>query len=203
MLVALLALVMATTGSAVAASLITSKQIKDGTISTKDLSKKTVKALKGKAGPAGLAGPAGPAGPKGDAGAAGAKGDKGDKGDTGNTGPRGPSDAYSVGDASDSGSAPPLTLSLPAGDFVISAKVTGYSPSTAAVTTLCFLSAGASDLNMYGSLENSGHTQETVSGTITAHLDSPGDVTLSCISGSGTATFGFANITATQVGALH
>src|SRR3954447_4931968 len=83
MLVALLALVMATTGSAVAASLITSKQIKDGTIQTKDISKKAQKTLKGKAGatgPAGAAGAAGAAGPAGPAGAQGAKGDKGDAG---------------------------------------------------------------------------------------------------------------------------
>jgi hypothetical protein len=86
MLVALLALVMATTGSAVAASLITSKQIKDGTIQTKDISKKARKALKGQRGPVGPAGAQGPAGAAGTAGAAGAKGDKGDKGDTGATG---------------------------------------------------------------------------------------------------------------------
>jgi hypothetical protein len=86
MLVAVLALVLAMTGSAVAASVITSKQIKDGTIQTKDLAKKTVTALKGKQGSAGLAGPTGAAGPAGVAGpqgGAGAKGDKGDKGDIG------------------------------------------------------------------------------------------------------------------------
>ena len=75
MLVALLALVLAMTGSAVAASLITSKQIKDGTIQVKDLSKATINALKGKQGTAGPQGPAGAQGPqgaKGDTGAAGA-----------------------------------------------------------------------------------------------------------------------------------
>ena len=81
MLVAILALIMAMGGSAVAASLITSKQIKDGTIQTKDISKKARKALKGNRGARGLQGPAG---------APGAKGDKGDKGDTGPaTGPAG------------------------------------------------------------------------------------------------------------------
>src|SRR4051812_30891365 len=73
-LIALLALVMACTGSAVAASLITSKQIKDGTIQTKDISKKALKALKGKSG---VQGAQGLQGPKGEQGA------KGDKGDTG------------------------------------------------------------------------------------------------------------------------
>src|SRR3954469_5338453 len=86
MLVALVALVMATTGSAVAASLITTKQIKDGTITTKDINKKAIKSLKGKTGPTGPQGATGPQGPKGDAGAAGGKGDKGDKGATGDPG---------------------------------------------------------------------------------------------------------------------
>jgi hypothetical protein len=83
MLVALLALVMATTGSAVAASLITSKQIKNGTIQTTDISKKAQTALKGNRGATGAQGALGPQGTKGDTGPAGAKGDKGDKGDTG------------------------------------------------------------------------------------------------------------------------
>jgi hypothetical protein len=86
MLVALLALVMASTGSAVAASLITSKQIKDGTIQTKDISKKAQKALRGKTGPQG---PQGMHGPKGDTGATGAQGPKGDTGDPGTNGTNG------------------------------------------------------------------------------------------------------------------
>src|SRR3954470_10525714 len=72
MVVAVVALLVALSGSAVAASLITSKQIKDGTIQTKDLAKTARASLKGKAGPAGPAGPVGPAGPNGDTGAAGA-----------------------------------------------------------------------------------------------------------------------------------
>jgi hypothetical protein len=80
MLVAILALVLATTGSAVAASLITSKQIKDGTIQTKDISKKAQKSLRGKTGAKGATGATGAAGP---AGAAGPKGDKGDVGPAG------------------------------------------------------------------------------------------------------------------------
>jgi hypothetical protein len=80
MIVAIIAVVMAMGGSAVAASLITSKQIKNGTIQLVDISKKAQKSLKGKAGATGPQGPVGPAGP---AGAAGQTGPKGDKGDTG------------------------------------------------------------------------------------------------------------------------
>src|SRR5215216_4894037 len=83
--VAFLALVIAMSGSAVAASLITSKQIKDGTIQVKDISKtaraklaaKTVAGLPGPQGPAGTAGQAGAQGPNGDAGTPGEKGAQG------------------------------------------------------------------------------------------------------------------------------
>jgi hypothetical protein len=93
MIVALLALVLALSGSAVAASLITSKQIKDGTIQTRDLSKKAVKALqsgRGLAGAQGIAGPQGQKGDKGDAGEKGQTGERGEKGARGETGPTGP-----------------------------------------------------------------------------------------------------------------
>jgi hypothetical protein len=71
LLVALAALVFATTGSAVGASLITSKKIKDGTIQTKDISKKARGKLKGNTGPQGPQGPQGTPGAKGDTGAPG------------------------------------------------------------------------------------------------------------------------------------
>jgi hypothetical protein len=58
--------------SATAAFVVTSKNIKNGTIQTVDLSAKARKALKGKAGPAGARGPQGPAGPQGPPGFVGA-----------------------------------------------------------------------------------------------------------------------------------
>jgi hypothetical protein len=58
--------------SATAAFVVTSKNIKNGTIQTIDLSAKAKKALKGKAGPAGARGPQGQPGPQGPAGFAGA-----------------------------------------------------------------------------------------------------------------------------------
>ncbi len=56
LVVGITALIVATSGSAVAASLITSARIKDGTIQLKDISKKTRTALKGQRGPAGATG---------------------------------------------------------------------------------------------------------------------------------------------------
>lgn len=83
MAVALAALLVAMSGSAVAASLITSKQIKDGTIQTKDLSKRARSALNGVRGPAGPAGLTGPQGPNGETGTAGAAGKDGAPGKDG------------------------------------------------------------------------------------------------------------------------
>ncbi len=73
-----IALVVAMSGSAVAASKITSAQIKDGTITGNDiknraitpakLSASAMQGMRGPAGPGGPAGPAGAAGPQGPAG---------------------------------------------------------------------------------------------------------------------------------------
>jgi hypothetical protein len=100
-----------------AASLITGKQIKNGTLTGRDVRNSSLTgadvrdgslfagdfkpgqlpaAAKGEqgpagpAGPTGAAGPIGPAGPKGDTGATGPTGPAGPKGDTGATGPTGP-----------------------------------------------------------------------------------------------------------------
>ena len=96
MVVAVIALIAAMGGSAVAASLITSKQIKNGTIQTADISKKAKRALKGNRGPAGPAGPVGPAGPAGAQGAKGETGAQGLQGDKGNTGDAGTAVAYAM-----------------------------------------------------------------------------------------------------------
>lgn len=60
LVVASLALVVAAGGSATAAAMITSAQIKDGTIQAKDISAPAKKSLKGQKGPKGARGPAGP-----------------------------------------------------------------------------------------------------------------------------------------------
>ena len=92
-ILAILALVLASAGGAAAAHLITGRDIakgtitganvKDGSLSVKDLSGSTRAALAGAAGPAGAVGPQGPAGGGGAKGDPGLKGDKGDAGGTG------------------------------------------------------------------------------------------------------------------------
>jgi len=69
-----LALVIGLAGSATAASLITSADIKNGTIKTADLSASAKRALKGKAGARGPAGPQGAPGTAGTPGPAGPTG---------------------------------------------------------------------------------------------------------------------------------
>ena len=105
LVVAMIALFVALTGTAVATTtgtfaLITGKQIKNSSITGIDVKNKslTPKDFRGSVrGPRGLRGPAGPAGaagPVGAAGAAGAAGPKGDKGDKGDTGAPGSARAY-------------------------------------------------------------------------------------------------------------
>jgi hypothetical protein len=77
----IVAVVIATTGSATAASLITSSKIKNGTIRGKDIHKRTITMDRLSHSVQQAIRKAGKPGP------AGAKGDKGDKGDTGATGP--------------------------------------------------------------------------------------------------------------------
>jgi hypothetical protein len=84
LVVAIVSLLVALSGTASAALVMTGKQIKDGTVTGKDvknrtlgtkkLTKKAVTSLKGQRGPAGPQGPAGQQGPKGDPGPQGAPG---------------------------------------------------------------------------------------------------------------------------------
>jgi hypothetical protein len=78
--------------SATAATFITSKDIKNGTIRARDLAPSVREELKetGPRGPAGERGPAGPQGPAGVAGAKGATGSAGPAGAKGQKGDRGP-----------------------------------------------------------------------------------------------------------------
>jgi hypothetical protein len=117
MVVAVVALLMALSGSATAAVVLTGKQIKDGTITAKDLKNRTlganklsdeaVSSLKGRPGPAG---PQGPAGPHGATGPQGPQGDTGAQGPMGDPGPQGASGVVSGVGAIGGGPNPSATL---------------------------------------------------------------------------------------------
>ena len=87
LIIAVVALIAALTGTALAAAGLNSKQKKEVTKIAKKYAGKP-----GATGPAGPQGPAGPAGAKGDPGAAGAPGAKGATGATGPEGPPGPTE---------------------------------------------------------------------------------------------------------------
>jgi len=81
MVVALVALFVALGGTGTAATLlVTSKQIKDGTIQVRDMSRQATRSLRGAQGPVGAEGPPGPAGPQGPQGNQGPVGPAGPAG---------------------------------------------------------------------------------------------------------------------------
>lgn len=97
-------------GGATAKSLLTGRDIADGTITSRDIADGTVsrgdlspalRAAIAAGGGAGGQGSTGPTGPEGPRGATGAQGPEGDRGDTGPQGPAGPVAAGFFGDGSD------------------------------------------------------------------------------------------------------
>jgi hypothetical protein len=86
LIAAIVAAVVAAASGTAATIVVTSKNIKNGTIQTVDISAKAKRALKGKRGPRGLQGPSGPSGPAGAAGAPGPQGTQGPAGPTGISG---------------------------------------------------------------------------------------------------------------------
>ena len=85
---AVVAAVVAAASGTAATIVVTSKNIKNGTIQTVDISAKAKRALKGNRGPGGFPVATGPVG------ATGPQGQKGDPGAPGAQGPRGPSDSW-------------------------------------------------------------------------------------------------------------
>lgn len=129
MLAFALGLVIATAGTATAAKLITGKQIKDRSITERDLSASVIAKLDRKPG----TGPAGPAGPVGPSGPAGEKGATGDRGVTGEKGAPGDA-AVSYGATGSHDFVAPaslatiLSITLPAGTWVLHGRVIVSSP---------------------------------------------------------------------------
>jgi Collagen triple helix repeat (20 copies) len=106
---AVVALATVTAGTAGVQALITSAQIKDGTIASRDIKNGSIaradvsanvlsslRGPRGLAGAAGAQGPAGIQGAQGPAGPQGEKGSQGEKGDTGSAGPAGGLSGYEI-----------------------------------------------------------------------------------------------------------
>lgn len=112
MVVALIALMVAMGGTATAARLITSAQIKNNTVSSADVKNNSLLKKDFKAGqlPAGAQGPQGP------------KGETGSTGATGATGPRGPSAVYHAESSSYIAGNRTVSKALPAGRYAVNGK---------------------------------------------------------------------------------
>jgi hypothetical protein len=164
------AVVAAASGTA-ATIVVTSKNIKDGTIQTVDISGKAKRALKGNRGPRGVsgavgpAGTQGPAGPQGLAGPQGPPGPQGDKGDQGPEGPEGPSGVSVAYDRDPTfpqvafvpdTSGPMARIYLPAGKFVIFASASFENPGAEEALVKCEIvsenAPGPGNISFYATL---------------------------------------------------
>ena len=127
MVVATVALVMATTGTGIAASnyvITSSSQVKSGSLSASDLSRSARRTLRGRAGATGARGATGATGATGAAGKDGAPGRDGAAGRggaagrDGATGPIGPSDAWQIDSLGTANG-----VDVPPGSYVVTGQV--------------------------------------------------------------------------------
>ncbi len=135
-----LGLVIATAGTATAAKLITGKQIKDRSIAERDLSPSVVAKIN-RGGRGRRHGAAGPAGPVGAKGATGDKGPAGDKGATGDAAALSYTATGSHDFVAPTTMADVLTITLPAGTYVLQGQVVMNTATTTTTgyATQCFL----------------------------------------------------------------
>ena len=232
MIVAILALVMSMGGTATAAKFLitSSKQIKDGAVTGRDvkdrslganeLSPAALAALSGdKGGPrAGSAGPAGATGPRGATGAQGPAGAKGETGAQGAAGPkgatgdRGPSNLFvSKKDwghtmTLDGGSKRLITMTLPAGRYFVTTEVDLRTSNMDSAVLGCLIQ-GWDD----GTFKNLDYRWERVQSVRqlvqTTEVETPaggGEVWLTCVGDNGITgeRAGDWRMYATQVGAI-
>jgi hypothetical protein len=205
---ALLALFVALGGGAYAAmklpkNSVGTRQLKRGAVTPPKLSPAAVKALKGDRGPAGAKG------------AKGATGPKGAKGDAGPVGPAGPSDVYAAGASSGpiGGSFGQVaSVSVPAGEYLLGAKVTiGSTTEGAAATVLCQIAkttSGGTGITW----DQAAVTAPAVAGQFTSEalslsgaekFTSSQAVVLSCQTAFGSASYDDARVWAIKAGAVH
>jgi hypothetical protein len=162
--------------------------------------------VKGDTGSPGAAGADGAPGAKGDAGAPGAAGTPGAAGAKGDTGARGPSDVWvrstNFSFLQTSGTLRTLlTLTLPAGTYLINAFMTIQGIQTA-VSAECFLNIGAQQLFRDISVASGNMGYFTITGSLSSGSNTT--VTATCTQTGGTSSAGAAvDLVATQVTTLH
>jgi hypothetical protein len=215
MIVAMLALFVALTGTAVAttSALITGRQIKDGSITGLDVKNKSLTAEDIRGQLRGLRGLRGAKGDKGDPGAAGAPGTAGAQG------PAGPSEAYFApyGGLIALGVFPTDTtlrsLTLPAGEYAVQGYaliINNHATNPGNVRCSLLLPAGASgyDTSIFqplapqtGGIYGGALYRMVVPVDGTVVLTSPGAVEVACNKqSSGESVSGYGHITAIRSG---
>lgn len=213
MTVACLALLLALTGTGIAArtALITGADVKDATLTGADikdrslnaaeLSAGAVSSLRGKTGPAGRPGATGPAGPAGKAGAAGPAGAKGDPG---------PSEAFA---AIRGAVAPPAlpanatttiaTRSLAAGKYVVVSTVAMDDTSGAPRAVTCKLEAGTATDDRNIGLTGAAGGGGTCANMVVVDLAAAGSATLKIVTPAASAVRpGMVKVVAIKVGSI-
>jgi hypothetical protein len=199
MVVAIVALAMAMTGTGIAATnyvITSSSQVKNGSLSASDLSRSARRTLKGAAGARGATGAPGGAGVAGVAGAPGkdgAPGKSGAAGRDGATGPTGPSDAYVV-----SGLGTADGIDVPAGSYVITGEV--YLGAVTSTAPTCTVYHGSGRISFGYAPGNGSQLTLPVAESFTAATTT--HVYLTC-TGYNTGVSTSATVHAIKVGALH
>ncbi len=209
MVVAMLSLFVALTGTAVAttSALITGNQIKNGSITGADVKNKslTPRDFRGSLrGPQGLTGPAGPAGPQGSQGPQGPTGPKGDKGETG------PSNGFSVNSSNyldwTGGNQGVATLALPPGRYVLNGHVKANNDDAGWQSVGCRIALGGATVGGSGDVNlaaNGNLDRQVIAITAGGILGAPGVAQLVCAASSPNGNFYGMGLTAIQVAALN
>jgi hypothetical protein len=130
----------------------------------------------------------------------------GPQGLQGATGSAGPSDSYSAVDRTGGQGHQPISVTVPAGDYVVTAKAeVNNTSATAAHNVTCQLAPGSDLADLDSSTATLGTTQQEVLPNHSfAHLPAGGTITEACGSDSvlGVTTDEI-RLSATKVGALH
>jgi hypothetical protein len=205
--VATLALVFAMSGGALAANhyLINS---------TKQISPKVLKKLKGATGKRGTIGATGAPGATGAVGSSGAVGKEGAVGKNGTNGERGPSTAFNINSGEAFINFPAKaeenlvvsSLSLPAGNFAVFAKLIANNNAASLTTIHCELQLGGSVIdpgfNLVRLAKEGDDDRQTLVVAGTGSLSSAGQATTVCRASTTEGNYIDSSITATQVGGL-
>ena len=201
---ATIAVFIALGGSSYAAITITSKQVKNGTLTSVDLKDnaavKSADVVNGsllagdfKAGqlPAGAPGPqglkgepgaAGSIGPTGDTGPQGQKGDIGAQGLKGDTGPVGPSNGYSVAKSTtlveSTSNQEIASLTLPAGDYIVTTSGTMVNGGTTDIVGSAYLTTPSGTRYAYNALDPGANRYGAFSISLGVRMTAAGSVKL-------------------------